>query len=42
MGTILYIRLLGMMQKEGNMKINVKAFALASGILWGLGLFALT
>ena len=24
------------------MKINVKAFALASGIIWGLGLFALT
>jgi hypothetical protein len=24
------------------MKINVKAFALACGIMWGLGLFALT
>ncbi len=24
------------------MKLNIKAFALACGILWGLGLFALT
>ena len=24
------------------MKLNVSAFALASGIIWGLGLFALT
>ena len=24
------------------MKLNVKAFALSSGLLWGLGLFALT
>jgi hypothetical protein len=31
-----------MMEKEGRMKMNVKAFALASGIIWGFGLFALT
>ena len=24
------------------MKLNVKAFALTSGILWGVGLFAIT
>ena len=24
------------------MKLNVKAFALAAGLLWGIGLFALT
>ena len=30
------------MWKEGDMKINVKAFALATGIWWGIGLFALT
>jgi hypothetical protein len=28
--------------KEGKMKLNVKAFALACGIIWGVGLFALT
>ena len=28
--------------REGDMKLNVSAFALACGILWGLGLFALT
>ncbi len=29
--------------KEGeNMKLDVKAFALTSGIVWGLGLFCLT
>jgi hypothetical protein len=28
--------------KERNMKLNVKAFALTLGIVWGLGLFALT
>jgi hypothetical protein len=28
--------------RQGDMKLNVSAFALACGIIWGLGLFALT
>ena len=28
--------------REGDMKLNVSAFALACGIIWGLGLFTLT
>jgi hypothetical protein len=27
---------------DGNMKLNVKAFALTCGLVWGLGLFCLT
>ncbi len=29
-------------KKEGKMKLSVKAFALAGGILWGLAVFILT
>ena len=29
-------------KENKTMKLNIKAFALAAGILWGLGLFALT
>lgn len=29
-------------RQEEKMKINIKAFALTCGIVWGLGLFALT
>jgi hypothetical protein len=29
-------------RKDGNMRLNVKAFALTLGIVWGFGLFALT
>jgi hypothetical protein len=29
-------------RREANVKLNIKAFALTCGILWGLGLFFLT
>jgi hypothetical protein len=32
----------GRQERDTTMRINVKAFALTLGIVWGLGLFALT
>jgi len=31
-----------MINKEGRMKLNVKAVALAAGWIWGFGLFVIT
>jgi hypothetical protein len=33
---------MGEKRKEDGMKLNIKAFALTCGIMWGVGLFALT
>lgn len=30
------------LERNENMKLNIQAFALASGLLWGVGLFTLT